>query len=224
MMHEIGLFVPGDHGKWCFVRLQVILWAWAYMSRNWKSRIGEGFSWVAVLLEVESFPVAARQLVCTAISSHVLLGQTPKIKLRTCRTLRFWASVYCKGSLIWSQMFSFHIRVISCEAKASAWIRCSLERRDAVAHHVDCQELVQHIWLLNTIFACYYLFCMYLTLLLFPVTDHTWCPSRRCISHSFQSGLHGRPFSKAFWHLFNSEHAGKCLWLVGPEYMLHYAK
>lgn len=31
-------------------------------------------------------------------------------------------------------------------------------------YHVDLQELFQHIWLLNAIFACCYLFCMYLSL------------------------------------------------------------
>lgn len=48
-------------------------------------------------------------------------------------------------------MVLVHIRVVLCGAKASALIRCTLERRDAVGHRVDHQEPVQHICLLKTI-------------------------------------------------------------------------
>lgn len=60
-------------------------------------------------------------------------------------------------------MLPVHVRVTLHGAQASAWVRCRLEKRDAVDGCVVHQEFVQHIWLLDTVFARYYLVSMYLS-------------------------------------------------------------
>lgn len=166
------------------------------MSGNAKSGSEEWFSSLAVLSKVK------RAFLLAHVSQPAQLITVP----------HYWADhmskaqpempgpgllSFCKAAIasaIRTQMSAGLLGVVWHGAKASVWIRCHFKGRDAVDHYLDCHERVQCIWLVSTIFSCYYIL---VTVLLLPIAGTTWSPSCRYVL-SFLPGLSANVSAKLF--------------------------